>query len=407
LLPADLLSLSRGGARSTPRYLAARDEVWVRSLLDQLDAFVGRTAAERDAELPRIARALAREHGVGARAARGVVHVAARGYAAEVVAPAPPGHLRRVVFEEAARTQPFDRRDALERGAARLGLDPAAVEASLFADRAAARRIQASESPPSAASTVDAYNLSLVQGLLARSERVVVELREHVRAVVRFAKLGGLLCTCSTSTRGTSLDISGPLSILRHTTKYGLALARFIPAVIATPGFRLEARCVLGGEPVIVDVAASDRLARTHALPRDADSAIERALARDLRRLGCGFDLVREGHAIAHGGRVFFPDFALRRGEDLVLVEIVGFYTPGYLKSKLEALHAAAQRHALVVCLDASLDCGDDVPGEVLSFRRRVDATALVAAAERALSRVHVPTGAGRPTPRGRDVDRV
>jgi hypothetical protein len=51
---------------------------------------------------------------------------------------------------------------------------------------------------------VEQYNLALVQGLLQRSEHVRVEIREHVRAVVRFAKLAGLLCTYAPAERGTA-----------------------------------------------------------------------------------------------------------------------------------------------------------------------------------------------------------
>jgi hypothetical protein len=215
-----------------------------------------------------------------------------------------------------------------------------------------------------------------------RSERVIVEIREHVRAVVRFAKLSGLLCTCSFGDRGTRLDVSGPLSILRHTTKYGFALASFFPAIVSTVNFALEARCMLRGEPTVVHVDARDRIARTHKLPRDADSAVERALARDIRRLGGPWTLEREANAIAASGRMFFPDFSLRRGESVVLVEIVGFYTPEYLRSKIAALRAASA-HKVIVCIDDSLACADgDVPGKVLRFKRRVDPRALLAAAE-------------------------
>ena len=386
MLPAALLSTTTGDAARTfavPRYLTARDEPWVRAALDEFDAFVGRTVAERDAALPGRVRAIAREHGVSPRAADGVAHVLRRRFKAVVQSPIPPAEARRVAFEESGRDEVFDRDAALGRAAARLAATPEDVERALFADRPAARRV----TPPAAAQTaieiVEAYNLALVQGLLLASVEVTVDLREHVRAVVRFAKLAGLVCTCSFVARGTRLCVSGPLSILRHTTKYGFALASFFPAVLSTVGFELTARCVLEGEPVVVRVIAADRLARTHALPRDADSAVERALARDLRRLGGPWTLAREASAVRAGDKIIFPDFTLQRGDGAsVLVEIVGFYTPEYLRSKIEALRAAGQDR-MIVCVDESLACSEgDVPGRVMRFKRRVDARALVAAAE-------------------------
>jgi predicted nuclease of restriction endonuclease-like RecB superfamily len=307
-----------------------------------------------------------------------------RRYKAEVDARLEPALVRAVVFEEAGRDEAFDRDAALARAAERLEAGADEVARSLFADRPARRRVLASASPLSAAAVVELYNLALVQGLLQRSERVRVQVRQHVRAVVRFAKLSGLLCTHSCGANGTQLEVSGPLSILRHTTKYGFALASFFPAVVSTPGYRIEARCVLAGEPVLVHIDASDRIARAHALPKDADSAIERALARDVRRLGTAWALKRESDAITVGQRSFFPDFTLRHSSGfVVLVEVVGFYTPGYLRSKLEALRAAAAR-PIVACIDESLACADgDLPGPVLRFRRRIDAQALVSVAER------------------------
>lgn len=387
MLPADLLLVtSREGrpGRASPRYLSGRDEVWVRAVVDASDAYVGRTVGERDAELPNRVRSIAREHGVSARAADGVAYVLSRRFKSEVDAKLDPAKVRTVTFEEGARDELFDRDAALTRAAARFTVSVDELRRALFADRPNRRRIIPPPSPVSATDIVERYNLALVQGLLLRSERVTVEVREHVRAVVRFAKLSGLLCTYAVGENGTRLEVSGPLSILRHTTKYGFALASFFPAVVATTGFRLEARCVLKGEPIVVHIDATDRIARTHKLPKDADSAVERALARDVGRLGTPWSLVREADAITIGGRAFFPDFTLRHRDGfLVLVEVVGFYTPEYLRSKLEALRGAASR-PLVVCIDETLACDDgEVPGTVLRFRKRVDAGSLIAAADR------------------------
>jgi predicted nuclease of restriction endonuclease-like RecB superfamily len=81
--------------------------------------------------------------------------------------------------------------------------------------------------------------------------------------------------------------------------------------------------------------------------------------------------------------RLATGDFTLRHASGFsALVEVVGFYTPEYLRSKLAALRASASR-PLIVCLDDSLACADgDVSGTVLRFKRRIDAAALVGIAE-------------------------
>jgi predicted nuclease of restriction endonuclease-like RecB superfamily len=354
----------------------------MRAVLDAFDAYVGRTVAEREAELPARVRAIAHDHGVTARVADGALHLLSRRFKAKVKSVVEPREARRVVFEESAHGDIFDRGAVLRRAAARLSVTVDAVEASLFADRPAARQIVAPAAPSLPNEAIEAYNLALVQGLLLLSERVVVDVREHVRAVVRFAKLTGLLCTCSAQENGTRLEISGPLSILRQTTRYGFSLATFFPAVVSTAQFQLEALCILRGEPRHVTIEATDRIARTHKLPRDADSAVERALARDVRRIGGPWTLEREADAIPVGHRLFFPDFTLRRPGAAVLVEIVGFYTPEYLRSKLEVLRQARD-YPVIACIDESLACADgDVPATVLRYKRRVDARELLRVAD-------------------------
>ncbi|MBI2392050.1 MAG: DUF790 family protein [Deltaproteobacteria bacterium] len=390
MLPAHLLPLAEVEGLATPRYLTARDEVWIRAVLDVFDAFVGRTIRARDAQLPQRVRALARQHGVADKIAEGVTAVLMKKTRSEIVAAVEPRAARRIVFPCAAEDLRPDRAAALARAAALLGVAPDAISSSLFADRTAARVITAGPSI-SASDAVEAYNLALVQGILLRSEKVIAHVREHVRAVVRFAKLSGLLCTYAVDEHGTRLDVSGPLAVLRHTTKYGNALASFFPAVLSTPGFRMHARCLLAGEPVTVRVDAADRIARTHALPRDADSKLERVLARDVRRLDRGWTLRRETEAIRVGQRVFFPDFTLSRDGASVLVEVVGFYTPEYLRSKLEALRAAPSER-LIVCIDESLACADgEVPGTVIRFKRKIDAAELLDRAEQLIGRSSTP----------------
>lgn len=383
MLPSHLLSLTRHDDHATPSYLGDRDEPWVRAVVDLADGYIGRTVGERDEGLVPRVRALAAEHGVLQRVGDGLAHTIARAQRSTIASAKAPSAIRDVVFAEAARDDTLDRDVALARAALRLELTCAEIEQGLFADRACARKILVPLKPLSARTAIEAYNLGLVQGLLLRSELVTVDLREHVRAVVRFAKLSQLLCTFGLGARGTRLEVSGPLTVLRHTTKYGYALARFFPAILGTTGYRLEARCLIGGEPVPVRIDASDRIARTHVLPRDTDSHIEEALVRDVRRLNRGWTLIREADAIQVGDRLFFPDFRLERDGRHILVEVVGFWTPEYLRSKLEALRAV-RGHRMIVCIDENLSCDSgEIAGEVLRFRKRVDARALLDVAER------------------------
>jgi predicted nuclease of restriction endonuclease-like RecB superfamily len=401
LLPGSLLAYSARQGALIPHFLTPRDEVWLRRLLGEAAEFAGRTVAEwgRASSDVWFARAVA--EGARPRAARGVLYVLGKLYKARIDSAVPPARARQAVFDHAVRVT--SRAEALDAAARELGIDVVSVERALFADRASRRRLVAPAAWPGPRELAERYNLRLAQGLLLRARGVAVHVTTHVRSAVRFAKLRRLLCVYEPRGEGTVLRISGPLSILRQTTKYGHALASFLPAVIATPGWSLDADCELGGEPARLALTSADPLGAAHALPRESDSGVEAQLVRDVRRLGTTWSIERETAAlrlVAEDGtpRLFFPDFTLVRGDDRVLVEIVGFYTREYLASKVRALRALTGQRILV-CVDESLGIADAIDaGAVLRYRRRVDARVLLAEAERLVVQRQGSPGEGSDT---------
>jgi len=389
LLPGSLLAYSLQGERAIPHFLTARDEVWIRRLLGEAVAYEGRTVGEWDSACEDDWTWRAVEMGATPRGAAGALRVIGDAWATRVDAQANPSLVRRVVFEAACRRGGRDA--AIRHGATLLNIGESAIEACLFADRAHLRRLVPPPRWFSEREVCELYNLRLVQGLLLRARDVALHVGSHVRAVVRYAKLKRLLCVYELTPRGTALRISGPLSILRHTTKYGHALASFLPAAVATPGWSLEASCELRDRVATLALSAKDPIACVHALPREADSEVERRLVRDVRKLGTPWQIERETAALPVVGldgkeRLFFPDFTLVRGSDRVLVEIVGFYTPEYLASKLRALRQVTT--PVIVCVDESLGVANAIEAAaVLRYRGRVDASGLLAAAEEVVRR--------------------
>lgn len=115
-------------------------------------------------------------------------------------------------------------------------------------------------------------------------------------------------------------------------------------------------------------------------------SARERNLMRALARSNTGWTIRREGIVLRAGRELFFPDFVLERGSDRVVVEIVGFWTPDYLARKMSQLATIADM-PLVVCVDETLACDPSrlSNADVVRFRRKLDPSVLLAAAERAI----------------------
>ena len=62
------------------------------------------------------------------------------------------------------------------------------------------------------------------------------------------------------------------------------------------------------------------------------------------------------------------------------LLEIIGFWTPRYLETKLERLRAAGALN-LILCVDDSLKCTDDASADlrhVVRFERYIDVAAVL-----------------------------
>jgi predicted nuclease of restriction endonuclease-like RecB superfamily len=210
-----------------------------------------------------------------------------------------------------------------------------------------------------------------------------------LRPIVRLAKFRGLLCNVAAPAPGAParLDISGPFSLFRHTLVYGRALAELLPHLAWCARFELAATARLRGRLAQVTMVSGDPIFPARA-PAPFDSRLEERFARDIARLAPDWDVIREPLPLQAGASLIFPDFLVRHRihqQRQALVEIVGFWTPEYLTEKLARLREAAPR-AFVLCIDEERACAPSElpPGlPVVTFRRRVDAAAVMREVER------------------------
>jgi predicted nuclease of restriction endonuclease-like RecB superfamily len=386
LLPRNLLSYALDGDRVVPGYLADRDEVWIRPLVDELDALVGRSHGDADGVLREKLPRLASEHGVALRTILAVRHILEKIWQSEIKAAAPPPEIRRVVFELASDGA-IPRAEILSRAAAILGIRAEEVKEGLFADRLTERRLVAPRAEPSIREIVERYNLALVQGLLLRSEQVVARVVAGEQSVVRFAKLASLPAWYAVDGGAIEISLEGPVALARHTLKYGLALAKFFPTIAVTPGWSLEARCEVEGRIAMLRVGACDPIVATHALPSHGEPLVEKRLAAEFRRLASRWAIRREITALPVGRWTFFPDFTLDAGGARAFVELVGFHTRGYVEAKLRALRDAGVSN-VILCIDETLACSGEpsAAGDVIPYRKGIDAEILHRAVERCLA---------------------
>jgi predicted nuclease of restriction endonuclease-like RecB superfamily len=257
---------------------------------------------------------------------------------------------------------------------------PADLERALFADLPGERAVAPLAPALSPTELALRINLALAQALVYRAATVRIEMEGNARAVVRYAKLRGLICRVSRGDEagGAAIEISGPYALFRHTLVYGRALGDTLPLLAWCRRFRLRSRVVLRGRQRIFRLASGDPIFPS-AEPRRHDSRLEERFATDFRKLAPTWDVIREPEPVEAGGSLIFPDFAIQHRHDRArrwLLEIVGFWTPDYLARKLLQYRAASIAN-LILCIDADRCCQDgDLPphAHVVRYRRRVDA---------------------------------
>ncbi len=378
MLPADQLEVTVSRDRIVPRFFTQADHPWLRGLLDVYEASVG---LPRRALRGRLAGRPAQGASAASRAR--ACRELDRLFGGEVSSPVPPPALRAALFAEAANAP---RALSLARCGEALGLPAEVIERHLFADLPSERLVRAPDAPIAPVDLAALANASLASSLVARARRVTVRAFGSARDVVRYARLRGLLCTVAdlAAHDAYELEISGPYSLFRHTTVYGRALASLVPRLAWCERFEVDADVRIGDRVGALRLQTGDPITPS-VPPRRFDSKLEERFARDFARATSDYRLVREPAPLRAGDSLVLPDFAVVRAggdEPVAWLEIVGFWTEGYLERKLAQLaHVGDAR--FIVCVDAERACGEGTIPErarVVQFRRRVDARAVLAA---------------------------
>lgn len=262
--------------------------------------------------------------------------------------------LRRAVFRAAAPLHPLvegpDAADCTTRFAAtravaaRLGRPWREIERDLFADVPDFHRLEQFAGYASAQALLSRYNVAQQQAALYDAVSMTVRAGKDFKTILRYAKLAGLMHGIVRESTGRyRFHFDGPASALRTTSRYGAAMARFLPSLIACRDWTMSAVIARRhGRPLSLDLTSADGLTSPLPAPQEFDSRVEKDFASkwtDAPRNG--WTLVREGEVLCRGQQTFIPDFVFRRDDGVqALLEIVGFWTPEYLSAKVATLRA-------------------------------------------------------------------
>jgi len=292
--------------------------------------------------------------------------------------------LRRRVFHLAAPHHPLvETRDRLfdsdaaevrQRIADELNRPWEEIDRELFADVVEFHRLERFEGYADSGALLARYNVAQVQVALFDAVSMTVWAGDDLKTILRYAKLARLMHTIVRTGPGAyRIRLDGPASAMRQTRRYGVAMARFLPALLACSSWRMHAvlRTRRRGYTASLELSPADGLTSHLPPPADFDSDLEAAFAE---RWGeeprDGWTLRREGEILHQGQKTFVPDFAFHHDDGRVaLLEIVGFWTPEYLQTKLETVSTFADRPILLALADASRRDSLDLPGEVIPFK--------------------------------------
>ena len=101
------------------------------------------------------------------------------------------------------------------------------------------------------------------------------------------------------------------------------------------------------------------------------DSVIE----KEFYQLGFkGWVVRREPTVLKAGQYAFIPDFSLERNGIRIYVEIIGFWTPEYLKHKIQKLNQLQEKESMILLVNRNLACtGSEFQAEnVLFYDRKI-----------------------------------
>ena len=292
--------------------------------------------------------------------------------------------LRREVFHMAAVKHPLVRKaDRLFETeetrvkaeiATRLGRPWAEIDRELFADVMEFHRLARFEGYADGPALLARYNVAQVQAALFGAVSMTVWASDDFKTILRYAKLARLMHAIVRQGEGRyRLHFDGPASVLRETRRYGAAMARFLPALIACASWRLHAviHTRRRGWTMGLDLSSNDGLNSHLPAPEMFDSHVEESFAEKWgEEKRDGWRLVREGEILHQGQKVFVPDFVFRHDDGRqVRMEIVGFWTPEYLEAKVRTLRAFQHERILLAVAEPATKRIAELPAEAIPYK--------------------------------------
>ena len=349
MLPSELLIYRRRGEELRPRRLPL-DRASLAMARDIIDLF-GRCLGQRRSDLDEQLQALEGEE-TDYRIKRGLAHLLLAMCEFETRAPLEPELLRTRAFDLASDRAPGEATteavlaELANSLSEELGIEVEATEISdgLHADLRENQLLTGFEAP-TAEALLHRYNLSQAQGLLYRASEINLTAHRNdpgeYKLLFRYLKLFGLMAYLEGDPdHGFTITVDGPASLFARSTRYGVSLAKFLPALLHVTRWSLAAtvhpRAYEDDAGMLRFSLDSECGLVSHYKRGQAfDSIVEEAFAARWNKTRTEWRLEREVEPLQAGGSIMIPDFRLVHPDGRAyLLEIVGYWRPEYLRRK-------------------------------------------------------------------------
>lgn len=328
------------------------------------------------------------------RVKRGLAHLLNSSFSTfETVSPLDPPMLRERVFALSAQSVPSAQATqmTIEKIANDLGQEldrevlPEQVKAGLYADLPENQILTSFEAPTSEA-LLHRYNLSQVQGVFYRASHLVINAHRNdpgqYKLLFRYMKLFQLMTYIEgDADHGFTLTIDGPTSLFKPSTRYGLAIAKLLPALLHVTGWSLAAELQINdsysGQKRQGRFALDSECGLVSHYPpgKTYDSLLEAGFVDRWNKAKTEWRLEREVDLIPIPGSVMIPDFRVVHPDGRsFLVEIVGYWRPEYLRKKFSQVRQSG-RDDLILAVSERLNLENagvkisDTPARIVWFK--------------------------------------
>lgn len=404
MLPTDLLSHRQSGEEIIPKRLKIDSHhlELANELISSFQEAVGKTQGALERQLLEL-----EGDTPDYRVKRGLAYILKSSFCTfEIVSPLEPQMLRERVFALAAKSVPSKEltqitltkiADELSQKFEREVL-PEQVRDGLYADLAENKVLTAFEAPKPE-ELLHRYNLSQVQGVFYKASQLVLNAHRNVpgeyKLLFRYLKLFQLMAYIEgDADHGFTITIDGPTSLFSPSTRYGLAIAKLIPALLHVTKWSLSA--TLQTRDFYTDTWKTGRftlnsecgLVSHYPQGKPYDSMLEASFADKWDALKTEWVLEREVDLIPIPGSVMIPDFRLVHPDGRTfLLEIIGYWRPEYLQKKFSQVRRA-QCHNLILAISERLNLDkagvklNDVPARIVWFKDKLLPKSVLAVVE-------------------------